>query len=88
VSGEAPQRDLWRDGVLVLVTSVVYAAWWLPLAVESLVGVLVVFLPLSGFAVVPLHLRLQRPRDSSVVDAFVTWLLSALLAGGWLALFG
>ena len=36
--------------------------------------------PMTAFVLVPIHFRLQIPKESDVVAAFATWLVSGVLA--------
>lgn len=68
-----------------MITSALYALWWSRLDGFELIGGLIVVFPCTAFVVVPLHLHLQHPKDSSALAAFATWFLSAPLACAWLA---
>jgi len=78
--GRRPAHDIVRDGLLIVVTAALYAVWFANLDAYTLIGTLIIFVPITAFVVVPVHFELQRPRGSSVVAAFATWGLSAFAA--------
>ena len=54
---------------------------------KTCIGWILFGYPALAFLVVPIHFRLQLPRESSAIDAFVTWMVSGVLAFAGRSLF-
>jgi hypothetical protein len=82
--GVQARRDPTRSAVLILPTSLAYSIWFYFLGPYELIGAVLLGVPLTAFIVVPLHLRLQSPPDSSALLAFGTWLASGAVGLVWI----
>jgi FtsH-binding integral membrane protein len=76
----AETRKWLRMCAVVLVTSAVTGVAMFSQDKKTCIGMVLFWYPMTAFVLVPIHFRLQIPKESDVVAAFATWLVSGVLA--------